>query len=169
MAAARKTKFFPQTLFINLCYNLLMSNYSERACQNFLNGCNCAQSVLCAFADKVGIDEKTLMKLASSFGGGMGKLREVCGAVSAMFMIAGLLKGYSVAGDDIGKTRQYQLVQDLAHKFKSEHGTIICRELLGLDGEDNPIPSKRTSEYYASRPCEDFVRTASEIIEKELL
>jgi len=146
-----------------------MSEYSDKACKNFLNGCNCAQSVLCAFADKVGLDNKTAMKLASSFGGGMGRLREVCGAVSAMFMIAGLLKGYEKAGDDIGKTRQYQLVQNLANKFKSQHGTIICRELLGLDGADNPIPSKRTSEYYADRPCEGLVKTAAEIIESELL
>lgn len=146
-----------------------MTNYSEKACENFRNGCNCAQSVLCAYADEVGLDEKTAMKLASSFGGGMGRLREVCGAVSAMFMIAGLLKGYSVAGDDIGKTRQYQLIQDLAAKFKEQYGTIICRELLGLDGADNPVPSKRTQEYYESRPCESFIRTAAEIVEKELL
>lgn len=146
-----------------------MTEYSDKACKNFLNGCNCAQSVLCSFADKIGLDEGTAMKLASSFGGGMGRLREVCGAVSAMFMIAGLLKGYEKAGDDIGKTRQYQLVQNLAGKFKDQYGTIICRELLGLDGADNPTPSKRTSQYYTERPCEDFVRTAAEIIEAELL
>lgn len=146
-----------------------MAKYSDMACENFKNGCNCAQSVLCAFADKIGFDKNTAMKLASSFGGGMGRLREVCGAVSAMFMIAGLLKGYDTAGDDIGKTRQYQLVQNLAKKFKEQHETIICRELLGLDGEDNPVPSKRTAEYYETRPCESFIKTASEIIESELL
>ena len=146
-----------------------MTEYSDIAGENFLNGCNCAQSVLCAFSDVIGLDKETCMKLASSFGGGMGRLREVCGAVSAMFMIAGLLRGYNRAGDDLGKARQYQLVQDLAKKFKEEHETIICRELLGLDGEDNPIPSKRTPEYYANRPCENFVRTAAEIIEKELI
>lgn len=146
-----------------------MTKYSDMACEKFLNGCNCAQSVLCTFADRIGFDEQTAMKLASSFGGGMGRLREVCGAVSAMFMIAGILKGYSIAGDDIGKTRQYQLIQDLANKFKEQHKSIICRELLGLDSADNPIPSKRTPEYYASRPCESFIRTAAEIIESELL
>jgi len=109
------------------------------------------------------------MKLASSFGGGMGRLREVCGAVSAMFMVAGLLKGYEIAGDDIGKTRQYQLVQQLAKEFKNQHGTIICRELLGLSGEDNPTPSKRTAQYYAERPCAEFIKTAAEIIENKLL
>ena len=146
-----------------------MSKYSDIASDNFLKGCNCAQSVLCTFSNEVGLDKKTCMKLASSFGGGMGKLREVCGAVSGMFMVAGLLKGYEKAGDDLGKTRQYQLIQDLAKKFKEKHGTIICRELLGLDGEDKPIPSKRTAQYYAERPCEEFVKTASEIIEKTLL
>ena len=146
-----------------------MSNYSNKAHENFINGCNCAQSVLLAFSDKTSFDEKTSMKLASSFGGGMGRLREVCGAVSAMFMIAGLLKGYELPDDDIGKARQYQLVQNLAKKFKEKHGSIICRELLGLDGEDNPIPSKRSPEYYASRPCDSFIKTAAEIIEKELL
>ena len=146
-----------------------MKDYSKTACDNFLNGCNCSQSVLCAFSDVTGFDNNTSMKLASSFGGGMGRLREVCGAVSAMFMIAGLLNGYSIAGDDVGKTRHYQLVQDLAKKFKEEHGTIICRELLGLDGEDNPIPSKRTDKYYAERPCLEFIKTSAEIIQKELL
>lgn len=146
-----------------------MENRSDKASEKFLNGCNCAQAILCSFCDVTGIDEETSMKLASSFGGGMGRLREVCGAVTSMFMIAGLIKGYTVPGDDIGKTRQYQLVQELAKKFKDRHGTIICRELLGLDSEDNPIPSKRTPEYYASRPCENFIRTAAEIIETELL
>lgn len=146
-----------------------MANYSDKACDNFLNGCNCAQSVLCAFSEKVGLDTKTAMKLASSFGGGMGRLREVCGAVSAMFMIAGLLKGYDTAGDDIGKARQYQLIQDLAKSFKEEYGTIICKELLGLEGAENPVPSKRTPEYYASRPCENFIRTAAIIVEQKLL
>lgn len=142
-----------------------MKKYSDIASYNFHAGCNCAQSVLCAFSDKIGIDERTCMKLASSFGGGMGRLREVCGAVSAMFMIAGLLKGYEIAGDDIGKTRQYQLVQDLAKKFKAKYGTIICRELLNLSGEDSPVPSKRTAEYYDSRPCAEFIKTAAEIME----
>jgi len=146
-----------------------MTKYSDMACEKFLNGCNCAQSVLCAFSDITGFDNKTSMKLGSSFGGGMGRMREVCGAVSAMFMIAGLQKGYEIAGDDIGKARQYQLVQDLAKKFKEQHGTIICRELLGLDGEDNPIPLKRTSQYYEDRPCIHFIRTAAELLEQELL
>ena len=146
-----------------------MSEYARIACNNFTKGCNCAQSVLCAFCDKTNFDYHASMKLASSFGGGMGRLREVCGAVSAMFMVAGILKGYDTAGDDVGKAKHYQLIQELANKFKAKHGTIICRELLGIDGVDSPIPSKRTPEYYASRPCVKFIQSAAEIIEAELL
>jgi len=146
-----------------------MDKNTQKACDNFINGCNCAQSVLCAYSEKLGLDEKTCMKLASSFGGGMGRLREVCGAVSAMFMIAGLIKGYDVAGDDIGKARHYQLIQNLAKEFKNKHDTIICRELLNIEGEDNPIPSKRTPEYYNDRPCLEFIKTASEIINSKLI
>ena len=147
-----------------------MGIYSEKAANNFRKGYNCAQSVLLAFADKVGLKEDEALKLASSFGGGMGRLREVCGAVSAMFMIAGFLKGYTEPNNDIVKANHYKLIQDLATEFKSKHGTIICRELLGLDGtEFSPIPSARTDEYYKERPCEEFIRCASEIIEEELI
>ncbi|MBR1776432.1 C_GCAxxG_C_C family protein [bacterium] len=147
-----------------------MSFYSDKAGENFRNGCNCAQAVLCAFSEYTGLSIEESMKLASSFGGGMGRLREVCGAVSAMFMIAGILKGYSVAGDELGKTRHYQLIQHLASKFKDKHETIICRELLSLQSvEDSPIPSARTEQYYKERPCENFICTAAEIIESELL
>ncbi len=146
-----------------------MNNKAEQVNKNFLNGCNCAQSVLCAYSEEIGLDENICMKLASSFGGGMGRLREVCGAVSAMFMIAGLLKGYDKAGDDVGKARHYQLIQNLAKEFKDKHGTIICRELLGVEGEDSPIPSKRTQEYYNSRSCTEYIKTVSEIIDSKLI
>ena len=145
-------------------------NYSEKAIENFKNGYNCAQSVFLAFASDFGFDDETALKLSSSFGAGMGRLREVCGAVSSMFAIAGLKYGYTSPLDDETKARHYELIQKLAEKFKSEHKTIICRELLGLpNGADSPIPSKRTEEYYQERPCEFFIKTASEIIEKELL
>ena len=147
-----------------------MGIYSEKAANNFRKGYNCAQSVLLAFADKVGLKEDEALKLASSFGGGMGRLREVCGAVSAMFMIAGFLKGYTEPNNDIVKANHYKLIQDLATEFKSKHGTIICRELLGLDGtEFSPIPSARTDEYYKERPCEEFIRCAADIVENELI
>ena len=147
-----------------------MGIYSEKAANNFREGYNCAQSVLLAFANQVGLKEDEALKLASSFGGGMGRLREVCGAVSAMFMIAGILKGYTEPNNDIVKANHYKLIQDLAAEFKLKHGTIICRELLGLDGtEFSPIPSARTDEYYKERPCEEFIKCAAEIVEKDLI
>lgn len=147
-----------------------MGIYSEKAVNNFREGYNCAQSVLLAFANKVGLKENEALKLASSFGGGMGRLREVCGAVSAMFMIAGILKGYTEPNNDIVKANHYKLIQDLAAEFKSKYGTIICRELLGLDGtEFSPIPSARTDEYYKERPCEEFIKCVAEIVEEDLI
>ena len=147
-----------------------MGIYSEKAAKNFREGYNCAQSVLLAFANQVGLKEDEALKLASSFGGGMGRLREVCGAVSAMFMIAGILKGYTEPNNDIVKANHYKLIQDLAAEFKLKHGTIICRELLGLDGtEFSPIPSARTDEYYKERPCEEFIKCAAEIVEEDLI
>ena len=132
-------------------------------------GYNCAQSVFIAFSSEFGLDDETALKLSSSFGGGMGRLREVCGAVSAMFAIAGLKYGYTSPNNDEVKAKHYELVQQLAAKFKEKYGTIICRDLLELpEGSDSPIPSKRTEEYYKQRPCEAFVRYAAEIIEKEL-
>lgn len=147
-----------------------MGIYSEKAVENFKSGYNCAQSVFLAFAEDFGFDKDTASKISSSFGGGMGRLREVCGAVSAMFAIAGLKEGYTSNNDDDAKAKHYELIQSLAERFKSMTGTIICRELLNLEeGPDSPIPAKRTPEYYAERPCEYFVKLASEIIEKDVL
>ena len=147
-----------------------MSIYSEKAVNNFKTGYNCAQSVFLAFAEDFGFDKDTALKLSSSFGAGMGRLREVCGAVSAMFAIAGLKHGYTSPTDDEIKAKHYEFIQNLAEKFKDRHNSIICRELLGLpDGADSPIPSKRTEEYYAQRPCEEFIKYAAEIIESEVL
>lgn len=148
-----------------------MESYSKIATEHFKSGYNCSQSVFLTFAPLFGYDKETALKLSSSFGGGMGRLREVCGAVSAMFAIAGLKYGYTSPNDDEAKAKHYELIQNLADKFKAQTGSIICRELLNLenDGADSPIPSKRTPEYYKERPCEFFVKLASEIIEKELL
>jgi len=147
-----------------------MSN-AENAKNNFKQGYNCAQSVFMTYAGRFGIDNDTALKMASSFGGGMGRMREVCGAVSAMFMIAGLAKGYTENDNDEIKGNHYQLIQNLAEKFKERNGTIICRELLGLEkGENNSfVPSKRTEQYYQERPCEDFISDACEIIDKYIL
>ena len=147
-----------------------MGNYSEKAANNFKSGYNCAQSVFLAFAEDFGFDKETALKLSSSFGGGMGRLREVCGAVSSMFAIAGLKYGYTSPNDDEAKAKHYEFIQSLAEKFKSKYGTIICRELLELpEGSDSPIPSKRTEKYYQTRPCEAFIRYAAEIIENDIL
>lgn len=139
----------------------------QKARQLFKNGYNCAQSVFCAFAQDFGLDFETALKLSSSFGGGMGRLREVCGAVSAMFMIAGLKYGYTTNNDDKAKEKHYTLIQKLAKDFENQNGSIICRDLLGLDAKkDSPIPQKRTEEYYKTRPCEGLVASACKIIEK---
>lgn len=136
----------------------------QKARNLFKEGRNCAQSVFCAFCEKYGIDFETGLRLSSSFGGGMGKLREVCGAVSAMFMIAGLKQGY-ISKDDIEeKTQHYKLIQELAGKFKEENGSIICRELLGVES-DGFVPQKRDEKYYKTRPCEEYVASAARLIQ----
>ena len=96
-------------------------------------------------------------------------MREVCGAISAMFMIAGLENGYTENNNDEIKAEHYTRIQNLAKEFKKKNGTIICRELLGVDADDNPIPSKRTSEYYAERPCEELIADACKIIDEFIL
>lgn len=146
-----------------------MINHREKAKENFMAGYNCAQSVLLAFCDETGLDRETAARLASSFGGGMGRLREVCGAVSGMFMAAGMIKGYDDPKDQDGKKAQYKLVQELAGRFSDQNGSIICRELLGLTVHaDSPIPSERTEEYYQKRPCAELVADAAEILERML-
>ena len=139
----------------------------EAAMANFMKGYNCSQSVVLAFADMFDIDEATLSKLSSSFGGGMGRLREVCGSVSGMFMVAGLLYGYD--GPETGqlKADHYARIQELARRFEEKHGSIVCRELLGLSvRHDVPVPEARTSEYYKKRPCPEIIGDAAEILEQ---
>ena len=139
--------------------------HGTKAAELFLNGYNCAQSVAVAFCDVTGMDEKTTSRMMSGFGGGMGRLREVCGAVSGMFMVAGLLYGYTDPGlDDCNKKSHYQLVQDLAGKFREEVGSIVCREILKNPPSD-PTPSPRTAEYYAKRPCARMVMIAANILD----
>ncbi|WMJ23780.1 C-GCAxxG-C-C family protein [Paludicola sp. MB14-C6] len=133
----------------------------------FNQGFNCAQSVLCAFCDETGLDINTAKRLSSSFGGGMGRLREVCGAVSGMFMIAGILYGYDDVTDKQQKDEHYTRIQNLAEQFKKECGTIICRELLELpEGADSPISEARTQAYYQKRPCAEYVAAAANIMEQ---
>lgn len=147
-----------------------MKDYAEIAAKNFHSGYNCAQAVFAAFCDRYNMDEKTALKLSSSFGGGMGRLREVCGAMSAVFMIAGLEKGYfDVTNYDL-KAVHYKFIQELAADFREKFNTIICRELLNLPkGPDAPEPLERTKEYYAHRPCEKFIRYAAQIVQNKIL
>lgn len=146
-----------------------MKNHSEKAVELFLSGRNCAQSVLCAYADELGIDFETLLKISSSFGGGMGRLREVCGGVSAMFMVAGLKRGYTTLNDE-DKEKHYTLIQELGHKFQEEHGSIVCRELLNLlEHESSPKPTKRTENFYKERPCAKFIESACKILDETII
>ena len=144
-----------------------MSVHSEKACDLFAVGLNCAQSVFVAFCDVTGMDKETAMRISSSFGGGMGRLREVCGTCSAMFMVAGLLYGLGEGYTFEDKAEHYKRIQELAAEFKEVHGTIVCRELLkSLKVTSDPTPERRTEKYYKVRPCIKFVRTAAEILDK---
>lgn len=138
---------------------------SEHAGELFLTGYNCAQSVTMAFADLMGMDEQAAARLASPFGGGMGRMREVCGAVSGMLMVAGLLYGYDTPGDDVSKKAHYHLVQHLAGKFREEAGSIVCREILKNPPSD-PNPTPRTAEFYAKRPCARMLVLAAGILDE---
>lgn len=139
----------------------------EIAKNYFLEGYNCAQAVALAFKDEMNMTTEEVARMASSFGGGMGKLREVCGAVSGMFMVAGVLFGYDDPKDYEAKAKHYEMIQHLGGRFKEMNGSIVCRELLGLDKkEENMAPSKRTSEYYKKRPCGDLVFDAATILEE---
>jgi len=141
--------------------------HAEKARNYFLDGYNCAQSVFLAFTDITGLDEKTALMISSSFGGGMGRLREVCGAVSGMFMAAGMLYGYSDSKATTEKTEHYKRIQDLAAAFKERNSSIVCRDILGKIAEDKSfIPSERTAEYYKTRPCAKIVEDASEILDE---
>jgi C_GCAxxG_C_C family probable redox protein len=146
-----------------------MNNHSDTAKELFERGYNCAQSVFAAFCDETGLDMDEALFLSSSFGGGMGRLREVCGAVTAMFMIAGLKFGYTDPLDKEAKAEHYRLIQSLANEFKAKNGSIICRELLGLpEGADEPIPAARTQGYYDTRPCGGLVECAAGMIDELL-
>ena len=148
----------------------ITGDHSQKAQAYFLEGYNCAQSVLLAFHEELGLDKDTAARMASSFGGGMGRLREVCGAISGMFLAAGLFYGYSDPRDTEGKKAQYERVQALATDFRDKNGSIVCRELLGLDHHvDAPTPSARTAAYYKKRPCAELVADAAGILEAMIL
>ena len=141
----------------------------EQACKNFQSGYNCCQSIAVAYADVLGLSPEMAAQLSSGFGGGMGRLREVCGAVSGMVFVASMLRGYSDPRDNAQKKELYTLIQKLAGEFEKANGSIICRELLGLSvKKEVPTPSERTEDYYKKRPCGELVQIAAEILEREL-
>ena len=140
-------------------------DHGIKAAELFLSGYNCAQSVAVAFCDVTGMDEKTAARMASSFGGGMGRLREVCGAVSGMILVLGFLYGYDTPGDNEGKKHLYTDIQALAHAFQDQIGSYICRDILKNPASD-PNPSPRTAEYYKQRPCARMVCLAGRLLDQ---
>ena len=140
-------------------------DHGTKAAELFLQGYNCAQSVAVAFSDVTGLEETAAARMVSGFGGGMGRLREVCGAVSGMVFVASVLYGYSAPEDNKGKRELYALVQTLAEEFRAQAGSIICRELLENPPSD-PNPSPRTAEYYKERPCARMVLLAGQILDR---
>ena len=139
--------------------------HSEKAAELFVQGYNCAQAVAVAFCDVTGLEPDFTAKISSGFGGGMGRLREVCGAVSGMFMVLSHLYGYDDPNADAEKKQLYARVQALGNKFRDINGSIICRELLDNPPTD-PNPSPRTARYYAQRPCVRMVMTAADLLDE---
>ena len=139
-------------------------DHSQRALENFMKGYNCAQSVVVAFCDVTGMTADFAARLSSSFGGGMGRMREVCGAVSGMLLVAGLLYGYDIPGDEVSKRAHYHLVQELAGKFREREQSIVCREILKNPPTD-PNPTPRDEEFYRTRPCARRVALAAGILD----
>ena len=142
----------------------------ERAEQFFMEGYNCCQAVLLAFQDILPVDRSALLRVASGFGGGIARMREVCGTVSAMAMIAGFLSPAEDPSNLQQRRDNYALVQRFAQAFKEQKGSIVCREILGLRKPEpgapmeNPMPSARTPEYYKTRPCAATVGIAARIV-----
>ncbi|MBD5522089.1 MAG: C_GCAxxG_C_C family protein [Lachnospiraceae bacterium] len=142
---------------------------ADEAEKLFRSGYNCAQSVFAAYADLFDMDFETALKMSGALGGGVGRMREVCGTVLAMSMIAGLKEGNADPENEEAKEHIYALVRRMSNMFKERQGTIICREILGIEGmEESAKPSVRTPEFYASRPCAGIVRCAAEIIDEVL-
>ncbi len=146
-----------------------MEDKRTKAMKLFNDGCNCAQATLVAYCEETGLDYETALRISSSFGGGVGRLREICGAVSGIAMAAGMVAGPVDPLDQDAKAAHYALVQKLANRFKEANGSYICRELLDLpEGPDSPSPEPRTEAYYRLRPCAEYVGSAAAILEQEL-
>ena len=148
-----------------------MTNHAQLAKELFLKGYNCAQAVACAFSDVTGYDVDTSARMASSFGGGLGRLRETCGVVSAAALVLGIVKGYDDPADYGAKKRHYALVREFADRFKEKNASISCRELLtraGLQPESGGEPEPRSEEFYLKRPCPRLAYDAARILDEML-
>ncbi len=137
----------------------------ELAVALFKEGYNCAQSVVAAFADQYGFTREQALRMSASFGGGIGRMRETCGAACGLFLLAGLEKCAIEGSDREGKAANYALVQELAEEFRRRNGALRCADLLGLSKKEPVVatPEARTAQYYAKRPCAMMVQTAAEI------
>lgn len=137
----------------------------EKAVELFKEGFNCSQSVVAAFADRYGFTREQALKMSASFGGGIGRMRETCGAACGLFMLAGLETGATEGSDREGKAANYALVQELAEEFKKRNGALRCADLLGLSPKEPVVstPEARTTQYYAKRPCAKMVEEAARI------
>lgn len=139
-----------------------MGKKGEQARALFMQGYNCSQSVAAAFCEEAGLDQDTMLKISVGLGGGMGRLREVCGAFSGAVLVLGMLYGST---DPASKMTVYSIVQQLAEGFKAENGSIVCKELLGLaKPEGSPVPEPRTADYYKKRPCAGLVAQAADLL-----
>lgn len=144
-------------------------NHVQKARELFLRGANCSQAVFAAFSDVTGISEELSCRLASAFGGGFARQREICGAVSGMTMVLGALYGYAEVEDQGKKAKVYAMEQELCRKFREKYGTIVCGELLKNRIENigtTPIPDERNAEYYKKRPCLATVETAAALMDE---
>ena len=143
------------------------TDHVQRAIDNFMQGYGCCQSVVAAFADAYGLDDTMAKRISAGFGGGVGRMRGMCGAVSALVILAGLERGQTEGSDREGKSACYKLVQQLVNEFKERNGSTICAELLkmshAIPDTDTHIPDERTAEYYRKRPCVRKVESAARI------
>ena len=146
-----------------------MTKHEARAGELFSAGYNCAQSVFAAFADEMHMEETAALRLSSAFGGGIGRLREVCGAASGMMMVLGAAEGYDSPTDDASKKEYYARIQALMGAFQAEFGSYICRDLLNVSGPEAPVPAKRDANYYGERPCRRCVEFAARLLDEQVI
>ena len=147
--------------------NQALDERVARAVDYFMQGFGCCQSVVAAFSDLYGLDEAMALRIGAGFGGGVGRMRMMCGAVSGLVVLAGLDCGQTDGSNREGKSECYKVVQDLLAQFKADNGSVICTEILGLKGyekaQSSYVASPRTAEYYKSRPCAAKVESAARI------